>query len=153
MGTPDTPTTPSGLAFGPGYRPCPVDDFGPFCLTGDSASRRTRLGNFLTLGCMFGARVRGRNRHVAVGPDRHRSVAVFLFLYFLFLFFTKIYFQFGNLQKYTPGQPEPGRPADGRQGLIRKKKCRQDPEAGRPAVGRRPPLAARLLGDRLSHPI
>jgi len=36
------------------------------------------------------------------------SVAVFLFLYFLFLFFTKIYFRFGNLQKYTPAATLPG---------------------------------------------
>ena len=35
-------------------------------------------------------------------------LAVFLFLYFLFLFFTKIYFRYGNLQKYTPAAPLPG---------------------------------------------
>ena len=34
--------------------------------------------------------------------------AVFLFFYFLFPFFTKIYFRFGNLQKYTPAAPLPG---------------------------------------------
>ena len=33
--------------------------------------------------------------------------AVFLFLYFLFPFFTKIYFRFENLQKYTPSAPLP----------------------------------------------
>ena len=33
--------------------------------------------------------------------------AVFLFLYFLFSFFTKIYFRFGNLQKYTPAAQLP----------------------------------------------
>ena len=32
----------------------------------------------------------------------------FLFLYFLFLFFTKIYFRFEILQKYTPAAPLPG---------------------------------------------
>ena len=39
----------------------------------------------------------------------------FLFLYFLFLFFTKIYFRFENLHKYTPaaGRLGPGHPAAG----------------------------------------
>ena len=50
--------------------------------------------------------------------------AVFLFLYFLFLFFTKIYFRYGNLQKYTPTAPLPGGRdlAARQQGLIRKKR-------------------------------
>ena len=71
----------------------------------------------------------------------------FLFFYFLFLFFTKIYFRFGNLQEYTP--------AAGRQGLLWKKIAEKIAQrslgAGRPAAGR-PALAARLQGDRLSHP-
>ena len=33
--------------------------------------------------------------------------AVFLFLYFLFPFFTKIYFRYENLQKYTPAAQLP----------------------------------------------
>jgi len=49
---------------------------------------------------------------------------LFLFLYFSISFFTKIYFCFRNLQKYIPAAPLPG--------------------------GRH--LAARLQGDRLSHP-
>ena len=73
--------------------------------------------------------------------------AVFLFFYFLFPLFTKIYFRFGNLQKYTPAAPLPG----GR-GLNTKKKekknCRQVPGAGRPAAGRTAPLAARQRGGR-----
>ena len=45
----------------------------------------------------------------ACSPFTHElHAAVFLFLYFLFLFFTKIFFQFGNLQKYTPAAPLPG---------------------------------------------
>jgi len=36
------------------------------------------------------------------------TYAVFLFFYFLFPFFTKIYFRFGKLQKYTPAAPLPG---------------------------------------------
>ena len=93
---------------------------------------------------------------------------VFYFIFFISIFYKKIYFRFGNLQKYIPAAPLPGgRDLAGRQGLIRKKKtkknCRQVPGAGRPAAGRsaplaaqqlggRPPLAARLLGGRLSHP-
>ena len=88
------------------------------------------------------------------------SVAVFLFLYFLFLFFTKIYFRFGNLQKYTPAAPLPG----GRDlaALLRsgsgfcaktfaKIFARRSLGADHPAAGR-PAPAARLQGDRLSHP-
>jgi len=85
---------------------------------------------------------------------------VFLFLYFLFSFFTKIYFCFRNLQKYTPSRPAagrsgPSRPAAGRQGLLCKNFyenfCAQIPRGrspgsgvaglpGRPAAGR-PALA------------
>ena len=84
----------------------------------------------------------------------------FIFIFFLFSFLTKIYFLFGSLHEYTPGRPAagrpgPGRPAAGRQGLLCKyfcgKNCAEVPGAGRPAAGR-PALAARLLGDRLSHP-
>ena len=97
--------------------------------------------------------------------------AVFLFLYFLFSFFTKIYFRFGNLQEYTPAAPLPGgrdlaaRQRGGR-GISEKnfaeKIARRSLGAGRPAAGRsapsgrpaarRPALAARLQGDRISHP-
>ena len=54
------------------------------------------------------------------------GAAVFLFFYFLFMFFTKIYYQFGNLQKYTPAVPLPaGRDLAARQpggrGLSAKK--------------------------------
>ena len=57
-----------------------------------------------------------------------------------------------DLEIYTlPG----GRPTAGRQGLLCKtfcsSNCAEVPGAGRPAVGQ-PALAARLLGDRLSHP-
>ena len=48
-----------------------------------------------------------------LGPLVGRSkpagyIAVFLFLYFLFSFFTKIYFRFRNLQKYTLAAPLQG---------------------------------------------
>ena len=98
-------------------------------------------------------------------------VGYFLFFYFLFLFFTKIYFRFGNLQEYTPAAQLPGgrdlaaRQRGGR-GFCAKTFtqiiARRSLGAGRPAAGRpappsrpaagRPVLAARLLGDRLSHP-
>ena len=88
------------------------------------------------------------------------SRAVFLFLYFLFSFFTKIYFRFGNLQEYTPTAQLPGgrdlaaRQRGGR-GISEKnfaeKIARRSLGTGRPAAGR-PALAARLQGDRLSHP-
>ena len=42
------------------------------------------------------------------GVDEASSNALFLFLYFLFPFFIKIYFRFGNLQKYTSAAPLPG---------------------------------------------
>ena len=80
----------------------------------------------------------------------------FLFFYFLFLFFTKIYFRFGNLQKYTPAAPLPGgRDLAARQrggmGIceknFREKIARRSLGAGRPAAGRTV-LAARLRGDR-----
>ena len=84
-----------------------------------------------------------------------RLVAVFLFL-----FFTNIYFRFQNLQEYTPaarqrgGQVLAARQRGGR-GISKKKFAekiaRRSLEAGRPAAGR-PALAARLQGDRLSHP-
>ena len=68
----------------------------------------------------------------------------FLFLYFLFLFFTKIYFRFGNLQKYTPAAPLPGgrdlaARLPGGRGLSAKKEENKlrtgpwEPAAGRPA--------------------
>ena len=88
------------------------------------------------------------------------DVAVFLFLYFLFSFFIKIYFRFGNLQEYTPAAPLPGGrdlAAPQREGRgiseknFAKKIARRSLGAGRPAAGR-PGLAARLQGDRLSHP-
>ena len=63
----------------------------------------------------------------------------FIFLFFISVF-TKIYFRFENLQKYTPAARPP---AAGRQGLKRKKKkkksCRQVPGAGRPVAGRPAP--------------
>ena len=79
------------------------------------------------------------------------GAAVFLFLYFIFMFFTKIYYQFGNLQKYTPAVPLPaGRDLAARQpggrGLSGKKRQQKiadrSLETGRPAAGRpapRPP--------------
>ena len=86
----------------------------------------------------------------------------FISIFFISVFYKNIFL----IWKFT--EIYPGRPAAGRHGLILKKKkkknCRQVPGAGRPAAGRpaplaarlrggRPPLAARLLGDRLSHPI
>ena len=85
-----------------------------------------------------------------------RTLAVFLFFYFLFLFFTKIYFRFGNLKKYTPAAPLPGgRDLAARQrggiGISEKKFAekiaRRSLGAGRSAAGR-PALAARLRGGR-----
>ena len=81
---------------------------------------------------------------------------VFLFLYFLFSFFTKYIFD-SEIYKNIPRPPRyraagtwpPGR------GIYEKKFAekiaRRSLGAGRPAAGR-PALAARLLGDRLSHP-
>ena len=73
--------------------------------------------------------------------------AVFLFFYFLFLFFTKIYFRFRNLQKYTPTAPLPGGRdlAARQQGLIRKKRRKKIADrslgpAARLRGGRPPPL-------------
>ena len=84
----------------------------------------------------------------------------FLFFYFIFLFFTKIYFCFQNLHKYTPAAPLPGgrdlvAPLRGGRGFCAKTFtkifARRSLGAGRPAAGR-PTLAARLQGDRPSHP-
>ena len=65
-------------------------------------------------------------------------VGGFFSFYYLFPFFTKIYFRFVNLQKYTPAAPQPGGrdPAAGRQGLIRKKKKKK---YYRQVPGDRPP--------------
>ena len=38
----------------------------------------------------------------------NEKMRFFLFFYFLFPFFTKIYFRYGNLQKYTPSAQLPG---------------------------------------------
>ena len=92
--------------------------------------------------------------------------AVFLFLYFSILFFTKIYFCFRNLQEYTLAAPLPGdwdlvAPLRGGRGFCAKTFAKifahRSLGAGRPAAGRPAPqaaraLAARLQGDRLSHP-
>ena len=85
---------------------------------------------------------------------RRHLMAIFLFLYISTWFFTKIYFCFRNLQKYTP--------AAGWQGLFCKKICEKftagpwrtgRPAAGRPAPGRPPAglldMAAQLRGDHL----
>ena len=89
----------------------------------------------------------------------NRSGGFFIF-YFLFSFFTKIYFCFRNLQEYTPAAPLPGdrdlvAPLRGGRGFCAKTFvkifARRSLGAGRPAAGR-PALAARLQGDRLSHP-
>ena len=84
----------------------------------------------------------------------------FLFLFFLFFVFYKNIFSIWKFTGIYPGRPAagrpgPGSPAAGRQGLIRKKKttknCRQVPGGRSPGSGAAG-LAARLLGDRLSHP-
>jgi len=62
------------------------------------------------------------------------------FFIFLFSFFTKIYFRFRNLQKYTPAAPLPGGRA------FMQKLLRKYLRAGL----WRPALAARLPGGRLS---
>ena len=71
------------------------------------------------------------------------------FYIFYFYFLQKYIFVFEIYRNI------PGRPAPGRQGLLCKNFCEnicaQVPGAGRPAAGR-PALAARLQGDRLSHP-
>ena len=107
-------------------------------------------------------RVQGsRNGPTQPSPWREKlTQRFFYFFYFSILFFTKIYFRFGNLQEYTPAAQLPGgrdlaaRQRGGR-GFCAKVfaqifACRSL-GAGRPAAGR-PALAARLLGDRLSHP-
>ena len=88
----------------------------------------------------------------------------FIFIFFIFVFYKNIYLIWKFTRIYpgrlADGRPEPGRPAAGRQGLLckyfRGKYCAEVPGGrpappGRPAVGR-PALAARLLGDRVSHP-
>ena len=91
------------------------------------------------------------------GPEKtfgFRFGRFFYFFIFYFRFFTKIYFRFGNLQKYIPAAPLSGGRdlAARRQGLKCKKKkkknYRQVPGAGRPAAGRTAPLAARQRGGR-----
>ena len=95
-----------------------------------------------------------RSERVARSSARATGSAVFLFLYFLFPFFTKIYFQFGNLQKYTPAAPLPGGRdlAAGGRGLPAKKRRKQIADrslgTGRPAAGRPASQAARLRGGR-----
>ena len=80
--------------------------------------------------------------------------------FFLIFFFLKKNFRFQNLQEYTPAAPLPdGRdlvaPLRGGRGFcaktVAKIFARGSLGAGRPAAGR-PALAARLQGDRLSHP-
>ena len=89
-----------------------------------------------------------------VGPWKEAST------YGGFFIFTKIYFRFQNLQEYTPAAPLPGgrdlvAPLRGGRGFCAKNFAkifaRRSLGAGRPAAGR-PALAARLQGDRLSHP-
>ena len=48
------------------------------------------------------------------GTKQPSAAGRFFYIYFSLLFFTKIYFRFRNLQKYTPSAPLPG----GRQGLF-----------------------------------
>ena len=95
--------------------------------------------------------------HTWARPDEvHAPAANARFFYiFLFSFFTKIYFRFGNLQEYTPVAPLPGGRDLAGMGISEKnfaeKIAHRSLGAGRPAAGR-PALAARLQGDRLSHP-
>ena len=64
-----------------------------------------------------------------------RTWAVFLFFYFLFPFFTKIYFRFKNLQKYT--RPPGSRAARANlQKKIQQKIADRSLGSGRPAAGR-----------------
>ena len=71
----------------------------------------------------------------------------FLFLYFLFPIFTKIYFRFINLQKYTSATRQPAS-----RGLSAKKRRKKIADRSLGPVARlrggRPPLAARQLGGR-----
>ena len=92
-----------------------------------------------------------RQRGREAEKSRHREAAVFLFFYFLFQFFTKIYFRFGNLQKYTSSAPLLcGRdPAARRQGLTCKKKRKKLQTGPWGPVARQPgSQAARLRGGR-----
>ena len=100
-----------------------------------------------TRGCAMGSWLAASS---CVRPD----AAGFLFLYFLFLFFTKIYFRFGNLQKYTPAARLPGgrdlaARLPGGRGLSAKKRRQKITDrslgTGRPAAGRPAPQAARLI--------
>ena len=87
------------------------------------------------------------------------TIVTFLFLYFSKTFFTEIYFQFHNLQFYTPppsrGRQGAGRPPGGGRGpaalqeggrdlYVNKKKL----FARRPLVGACRPPAATPLGGR-----
>jgi len=91
---------------------------------------------------------------------KHSKAAVFLFLYFLFLFFTKNIFSIWKFTEIYPGRPAtgrpgPGRPAAGRQGLICKKKrkqnCSQVP-GNRPPGSRAAGLPGRPAGGRPAPP-
>ena len=84
-------------------------------------------------------------------------MAFLFFLFFIFVFYKKIYFRFRNLQEYRPAAPLPGgrdlvAPLRGGRGFCEKllrKYLRAGPWG--PVVRQRG-LAARLQGDRLSHP-
>ena len=78
----------------------------------------------------------------------------FIFLFFIFVFYKNIF----SIWKFTgiyPGRDLAARQRGG-MGFCAKTLAqiiaRRSLGAGRPAVGRPGPLAARLLGDRLSHP-
>jgi len=98
--------------------------------------------------------VRERNQ---TNPPRAGRGGFFYFFYFLFPFFTKIYFRFGNLQKYTPAALLPGgrdladRQPGGRDlsaKKLRQKIADRSLGTGRPAAGRPAPQAARQRGGR-----
>ena len=103
-------------------------------------------------------------RPPAQQPPEPATGASFLFLYFLKTFFTKIYFQFHNLQFYTPtarqgGGRGPATLQEGSRDLYVNKKIlfARMPLAGacRPPAGRQAPCrhsTGRQGGSRLPHP-
>ena len=95
----------------------------------------------------------------SMGQAAETWSSFFIFLFFISVFYKHIFsiLKFTEIYPGRPavGRPGPGRPAAGRQGLLCKTFCSNNYAevlgGGRPAVGQ-PALAARLLGDRLSHP-
>ena len=131
---PQRPPLGAPLELGPGTRPSELAlstvGVGGCC---DDWLRREK--NSLQEGCAARVDLRGwreGRRMELLGFVWARDWSGF-FIYFLFSFFTKIYFRFGNLQKYT--RPPGSRAAGGYLQKKEEKKLQAVHGAGRPAVG------------------